>query len=101
MQIARPILGCPSGDTRLNIASGLAEDCALQEEKLQAMTDRRQLIRDASCWALALSVGLALSTTQSEAQRRRRSGPRFGLHFGWGPQKHCWWGRHGRVCDWW
>ena len=44
------------------------------------MTNRRQLIRDASCLAVALSVGLALPTTESEAQPRRggpASGPRL------------------------
>lgn len=29
----RPILGCLSGDTRLNSAGRLAEDCALQAER--------------------------------------------------------------------
>ena len=60
------------------------------------MTDRRQLIRD--CWVLALSVGLALSPMESEAQprrggpprdrdrRRRRRGPRWGFNVGFGPK---------------
>src|SRR5262245_49305420 len=39
------------------------------------MADRHQLIRDASCWAVTLSVGLALSTTTSEAQPPRRGPP--------------------------
>ena len=36
------------------------------------MTGRRQLIRGAACWAVALSLGIALSTTESEAQPLRR-----------------------------
>jgi hypothetical protein len=62
------------------------------------MTDRRQLIRDASCWAVALSVGMALSTTKSEAQPRGPRGPRWrgDRRWGWGPRRHCWWGPHGR-----
>jgi len=83
------------------------------------MIDRRQVIRDSACWAVALSVGLALSTTDSEAQprrggpprdwdrdrrRRRRRGPRWGFNVGFGPQprRHCWWSPSGRKrCDWW
>jgi hypothetical protein len=63
------------------------------------MNDRRQLIRDVSCWAVALSVGMALSTTESEAQPR---GPRWrgDRRWGWGPRRHCWWGPHGRRCRW-
>ena len=53
-------LRSPAGDPGLRPA---------RRKRLQAMTDRRQLIRDASCWALALSVGLALSTP-----RAKRSG---------------------------
>src|SRR5262245_49305421 len=56
-------------NARPNIAGGLAEVRPRQRERLQAMADRHQLIRDASCWAVALSVGLALSTTTSEASR--------------------------------
>jgi len=78
------------------------------------MTNRRQLIRDASCWAVALSMAMALSTTESEAQPSsgrppvrpvppkgqlpsppRRRGRRFG------PRRHCWWGSRGRQCRWW
>jgi len=84
--------------------------------EVQAMTDRRQLIRNASCWAVALSLAMALSTTESEAQPSGRppSGPRppsgrppgpphrrRGRRWGFGPRKHCWWGPHGRHCKWW
>jgi hypothetical protein len=84
--------------------------------EVQAMTDRRQLIRNASCWAVALSLAMALSTTESEAQPSGRppSGPRppsgrppgpprrrRGRRWGFGPRKHCWWGSHGRHCKWW
>jgi len=31
----------------------------------------RELIRNAACWAVALSLPMALSTTESEAQPRR------------------------------
>ena len=33
--------------------------------------------------------------------RRWAGGPRFGLHVGFGPRRHCWWGPHGRRCRWW
>jgi hypothetical protein len=33
--------------------------------------------------------------------RRWGGGPRFGVHFGFGPRRHCWWGPHGRRCRWW
>jgi len=33
--------------------------------------------------------------------RRRGWDPRFGLHVGFGPRRHCWWGPHGRRCRWW
>ena len=73
------------------------------------MTDRRQLIRDASCWVAALSVGLALSTAESEAQPPGRGPPRGrpphwrrGRRWGWGPRRHCWWSPSGRRrCRWW
>ena len=101
------------------------------------MTVRRELIRDASCLAVALSLAMALPTRKSEAQplgsplsqmqfqtqvpgsekaqvRRERhhgpswrrglrwaGGPRTGLHIGYGPRRHCWWGPHGRRCRWW
>jgi hypothetical protein len=84
--------------------------------EVQAMTDRRQLIRNASCWAVSLGLAMALSTTESEAQPSGRppSGPRppsgrppgpprrrRGRRWGFGPRKHCWWGPHGRRCKWW
>jgi hypothetical protein len=89
---------------------------SLPGREVQAMTDRRQLIRNASCWAVALSLAMALSTTESEAQPSGRppSGPRppsgrppgpprrrRGRRWGFGPRKHCWWGPHGRHCKWW
>src|SRR5215471_1086799 len=66
-----------SGETPLTSAGRFAEDLAPGRE-VQAMTNRRQLIRNASCWAVALSLATALSTTESEAQPSGRppSGPR-------------------------
>jgi hypothetical protein len=69
----------------------------------------------------AQPLGPSLSQMQSQtqpvfekAQMRRggRRGPRRGrrgarggwgprISFGFGPQKHCWWGPHGRHCKWW
>ena len=79
-----------------------------ETKRLQPMTNRRRLIRDASCWAVALGVGLALSTKESEAQPWRGPPPRHrgphwrrGRRWGWGPRRHCWWGPKGRVCRWW
>ena len=104
-----------SGETPLTSAGRFAEDLAPGRE-VQAMTNRRQLIRNASCWAVALSLATALSTTESEAQPSGRppSGPRppsgrppgpprrrRGRRWGFGPRKHCWWGPHGRHCKWW
>ena len=43
------------------------------------MIDRRHLIRDASCWAMALGVGLALPTMESEAQPRGPPGTVIGV----------------------
>lgn len=42
------------------------------------MTDRRQLIRDVSCWALALGVGLALSPSRLGGGRHHRPGTATG-----------------------
>jgi hypothetical protein len=121
--VSRAILGHLSSEIRITSTSGPSRalrpsgevrGCKQREKEVSDMTDRRQLIRDASCWALALSVGLALSPTNSEAQpprrgppprrRNRRRGSRWGFHFGWGPKprRHCWWSPSGRRhCRWW
>ena len=74
------------------------------------MTDRRELIRNAASWGVALSLAMALSTTGSEAQPMPRRGPPhrgphrrggWGPRWGFGPRRHCWWGPHGRRCRWW
>src|SRR5262249_7256486 len=69
-------LGAFSGETRLSSTGGLPKDCNLENERLQTMTARRELLRNASCWAVALSLGMVLLTTESEAQPVRR-GPHW------------------------
>ena len=52
-------LGALSSETRLSRTGRLPKDCHLENERLQTMIGRREPLHNVSCWAVALSLGMA------------------------------------------